>query len=494
MNWRILFIGVALVVAGCGAADTPATNTTDPTATQGTAATVDTKTSTQTPTSTVTDKPALKNTSKSETSTQTSTPTVTATERPTISVGVGQADNLSLARSHVEQAIASWNESPRVSETLELVSPGEEPDISISYQTTIQTCAGEVADNTFYWCYDDDVVRVADRYMPSQVVELTERGLGAKLGVDPIETSEPYDEIEPQYKSPFFDDTVSVALVNRDGDVTSRQRTALRDTLAYWNEHAPEYGDWSATFVRVEAAENADITVAMVEDIQRCADAGDALGCAPILKADDVAASSETVQIESGYTLSNTTTLMKHEFGHVLGLEHGEEPMPLMGEYQATYLAENVQNLNTRAYGFESSVLEIYVDYGSFDSASQSTIRDEVISVMEWYEDGGYDGAPDDLRFTFTDERDAAQIVVQRNASLVDEYYYWIQPYTYDIDRDPAAEYYSQVVVELPAGDSERFAYSLAKGMGYPIAVAASFEDAPPTGIARYEREEWPNG
>lgn len=75
---------------------------------------------------------------------------------------------------------------------------------------------------------------------------------------------------------------------------------------------------------------------------------------------------------------------MKHEFGHVLGIEHGEEPMPLMNESgAATYLSK--PNATNRSLAWENSTLSVYVDLGNVSSQDKTAIQNQIGHALSYY-------------------------------------------------------------------------------------------------------------
>lgn len=437
--------------------------------------------------------------SETATTTPTSSPTQTATPEPEPEVTlftVAEAGNMSRATGDLRTAVTIWNQSSFETDHLKYIDSQTEADVEVVFKPTIDYCEGEFATGTYYWCYDEgaDTLEIANRYVDNQTQEYTKRGVGFVAGIDDPEQTQIASEIETNIlRSPFLGlGPVNVTIVNRDGEVTPRHRTALNRTIDYWNSNAEKYSDYPATFTFVSSQSDADIVVAMNEDIRRCAEGTDALGCAPILDRTAPASTPITVQVETGFTLEDTTEVMQHEFGHVLGLDHGEEPMPLMSESTAAELARDVQNLNSRSYGFQKSTLGVYIDNESFGDSSDN-VRSGVIEAIEWYEEGNAEATPEDFNMVLVDSEAEAELVVRQNRTACSGTYYWCTlPYVTDLDTDDQPEYYSVAYINLRHGSNEKVAYNFAKGAGFVIANAPTSDDAPPKGVSDYEQDDWP--
>lgn len=475
----ILCLVLVVMLAGCGAGDIntqPAqVNTSTQSPADGTP-----ETTSSTPDPAVTESP---------------TPTPTPSPEP-ITFALQNAPNETLAEEQLQAAIERWRSSEMVSQRIKLTDEVATADYRIIFRPTIKSCQGDKTETTFYWCLEEnsDTVEVASRYIPGQQAELTERAAGAALVGQDYEGASFYDEIEePQIDTPFLESgPITVAATSESNDIDATEYAALRDALSYWNKNASRYDTaWQAQFEIINDTRRADVEVRFVEDIQRCANSSDALGCAPIIGANEQITSQARIRIEEGYAKQSAEVIIQHEFGHLLGLVHGQEPLPLMSATYDAQLAGNIPNVDTRDYGFDDSVLPVYVDYETFE-ADQERVREEIVQTMEWYEDGNVESVPNDIRFTFTEEIDEAAFVLRYNQTVSDDgFAYRIQPYGRSVDTDEAIEYYSTGIFRF-GGDTDTLSYYFAEGSGYMIANTATLDDAPPDGVRESEYEEWP--
>lgn len=123
--------------------------------------------------------------------------------------------------------------------------------------------------------------------------------------------------------------------VGENGTLGGRSRESLDDALTYWNVWSPRYGDYAMRFEIDNETYVPDIVVRFVGDILSCGELEDPeiAGCAPIIYANTTIRDRPVyVYIESGWEYCETREIIKHEFGHVLGLHHDDEPQPLMKE------------------------------------------------------------------------------------------------------------------------------------------------------------------
>jgi hypothetical protein len=431
-----------------------------------------------------------------ETETQpTPTPTPSPTPEP-VTFAIQNAPNETVAEDQLQTAVRQWQDSGMLTRPANVTDSLITADYRVVFRPTVESCQGERTDGTFYWCVQESsqLVEVTSRYIPSQQVEFTERAVGSVLVGEDYDNAPFYEEVnETQLKTPFLKSgPITVAPAAEDGEVNAIEYAALQDAVTYWNGNASAYNiTWQADFQLINNTGRADVEVRFVKDVQRCPDSDDVLGCAPRFEEGEYVERQAQIRIKQGYTQQSTETIIRHEFGHLLGLTHGQEPLPLMNETYDARLAGDVPDLETREYGFDDTVLPVYVDYESFD-ADQERVREEIVQTMEWYEAGNVEQAPSNLQLNFTQDIDKAAFVIRYNQTLDDEgFAYRIQPYGRSVDADEPFEYYTHGVFRF-GSDVDTLSYYFAKGAGYMIANTATLDDAPPDGVRDSEYEEWP--
>lgn len=277
-------------------------------------------------------------------------------------------------------------------------------------------------------------------------------------------------------ENPWGEQNVTVAIWNRANPDRSIG-PLVNETLAYWNEHASEYGDYDVTFVSRPNRRDADIAVEYVTNIDECGydSTDDTVGCAPVLDKYDTADRLERVRVVAGYSNNSTVQILKHEFGHVLGIDHGEEPMPTMQEIgQFRYLSQ--PDIADRPVPWFNSTLSVYADFETLPGHDRDDAREQVNHALDYYESGADGAVPRNVSFVWTSNESAADVRIRfpddpfdcggehmREGSCGSSW-------AYNTDTDDAYEYYSEYLIRLRGLDMDvvgwHVGYWLADAMG----------------------------
>lgn len=102
----------------------------------------------------------------------------------------------------------------------------------------------------------------------------------------------------------------------------------IYEALIYWKNKAPKYADYTVDFYYKPAQESGDVYVNY--EWRNVCDLPDKGGCAPIIEKNETAPQAAIVRIQLGYDYNTTLHIAKHEFGHLLGIQHGEPPHEVM--------------------------------------------------------------------------------------------------------------------------------------------------------------------
>ncbi|MFH5800447.1 matrixin family metalloprotease [Haladaptatus sp. CMAA 1911] len=268
----------------------------------------------------------------------------------------------------------------------------------------------------------------------------------------------------------------------------------VRKALDYWEENDSRYGDYEINYTVTTDSRDPDITVEFVQDIPICGDSFGVLGCAPLINGTNRVYSMETVQIEVGYTNHSTLQTLKHEFGHTHGLEHGDEPMPLMnasGEVDDLPMP----NVDERDLPWQSEQLSVFVDYSNVSNFYRDDYKEQIQHTLNYYDEGADGTVPKAVSFQTTENRSAADIVIDfpdsvqcGDSSEGSCGSFWgISP-----DADDELEFYTQGYINVAGIDEDAIGWHVGYWLGY--AFEGVPEDlAPPFQDADYDdrRDDW---
>jgi len=132
-------------------------------------------------------------------------------------------------------------------------------------------------------------------------------------------------------ENPFEEDPIRVNLTYGENVSHMDYSSEVNQTLAYWMDNDERYGNYSANWTVVSS--DADLTIEFVDEINVCGLSvtifDEFTGCAPILNTThDV--DHDTIRILARANESAVLRTLKHEFGHSHGLNHSDDPQPLM--------------------------------------------------------------------------------------------------------------------------------------------------------------------
>lgn len=171
-----------------------------------------------------------------------------------------------------------------------------------------------------------------------------------------------------------------------DGSRSDRNYTRpVRRAIEYWRTDGERAATWNPAFVLRPDASDPDVVVRFVDDVRRCHRSvdDDIVGCAPLLPPDATPPDPALVRVDGGLDDESTYLTVRHEFGHVLGLRHGDEPTAVMAHRVAVSRA--LRDRYTVAVVFEDDVInqdrtvrqvEQAVDY--YDAGAGGWLEQEV--------------------------------------------------------------------------------------------------------------------
>lgn len=279
------------------------------------------------------------------------------------------------------------------------------------------------------------------------------------------------DTLEPP-DNPFEQSNVTVAITGSPDYMNATRE--VRSALDYWESgEGNKYSDYDVNFILEPNASDARVTVEFKESIY-CdyTITADNAGCASVLNNDTTADQTENVEIMSGYSNNSTQQILRHEFGHLYGLEHGEEPMPLMSE-EMSLTRQNRPNASERRNGWESFddftvryQLTIATNTSTIPDFRQDDVDEQVGEVIDYFNNDPNSKIPPSLTLTRSSTSTEADIEVRIGDTGDPDIASTQSVYGYDLDTDDAIEQYSKIVITIdPDVPTEHFGYHIA----YPI-------------------------
>jgi len=266
-----------------------------------------------------------------------------------------------------------------------------------------------------------------------------------------------------EQRHPFADETVTVTV-----DGTDRERALTAEALAYWTDNASEYAGFPVEF-RVlgpdeTPANGPDVVVRFAETVTDCGDSDYSAGCAPRINDSTAFDRPATVRIQRGFDDESTRLVVRHEAGHLLGLDHEDRPQSIMRhESQLTTLPR--PDASERAVPWNDTTLTVAVDNGTVPPDERAAYREEVAYGLGYVNAGADGTVPETVTLRLVDNTDTADIVVSNvdasdcrsgsGSCLLLE--------GTDPDGDGAIETYTRAGVELLDLDTDAVSWHVAR-------------------------------
>ena len=318
-------------------------------------------------------------------------------------------------------------------------------------------------------------------------------GSGERIGGDPHpgtpvatqqtpETAVPTAEQRP---NPWNDSTLVVAVdtvAAGDRDVAGLVQSAA----AFWSDHSEPFAGYAVDFVVERDAEDPDVVVRFVDTVTDCEDVSHAAGCAPLIDDSGDVDRPETVTVLTGLSNASTEHVVRHEFGHLLGVEHGEPPREVMRP-NATIETLPRPNATDRAFPWPNRAFAVFL--GS--DVDAGTEHRQVEAALDYYERAPA-GMPANLTFRVTENRSAADVVVRRGdcGAAASSCFTAQGP---DPDGDGAIEQYHRAAIGLDGVPDDAVGWHVGNWLAYVPGAESAYGRPPPFRNADTDdrRSEW---
>jgi len=281
-------------------------------------------------------------------------------------------------------------------------------------------------------------------------------------------------------ENPWGVETVTVGIETAEPGVNeSDYRSAVAESVDYWNERAHRYGEYDAAFELDADAERPDVVVRFTSTV-RCQGEPGWIGCAPLLDATSVAEPPTTVLINSEYDDATVERTVKHEFGHLLGIRHGEAPMPLM-EANADAGVNVDSSTLSGANPWREDIVEVYVATDELSEERAVAVRRQVDAAVAYYDAGAEGTVPENVTFRRTDSRSDAEVVVlfQDDPWCREGSGSCARVNGVDADQDGTVEYYSGSTIVLSNVGTDAVGWHVGYWLGEAMGASSREELSP---------------
>ena len=288
--------------------------------------------------------------------------------------------------------------------------------------------------------------------------------LGTATADGPAGTVTPAPEVPVEERpSPWGERTLTVAVETpgTDANVTP----AVREAAAFWSGNAKPYVGYAADLRVVPNASDPDVVVRFVGTVGSCAGANHPVGCAPIAGAGEEVTGPAVVDIRAGLDEDSTVRVVKHEFGHVLGLRHGAAPLDVMHPKMAVATTPR-KNATDRAFPWANRTLDVYVDVDAEASADPDAVNGEVDRALRYVETA--EELPS-VRFRRVETEADADVVVRIADETDPDGCSCFRLRGPDPDRDGAPEEYRTLLITLQDVPTEAVAWHVGDWLSYAL-------------------------
>lgn len=289
--------------------------------------------------------------------------------------------------------------------------------------------------------------------------------------------------------NPWGQEVVPVRINDTVDD--GRNTTALTvRTIDYWNANIERYTDFEYRFRLAEDPDSARVELRYLAAVDSCNGTHERVaGCAAYLQAGTRADDLEIVRVESRSSNSAVLVTTRHEFGHLVGLGHSDEPLELM----AQNYGGDLTNATDRAMPWYDDRLHVAVEPDTIDGDA-AVIREQVRHAVSYYDDGAAGTVPRNVTVAISEQPHTAEVIVTndtaRGCGRFDGSRVVVSGS--NLDTDPASERYARMIVCVgPVGED-----AVGWHVGYWLGTAFGLDDGERAAVfqdASYSerRSEW---
>ena len=282
--------------------------------------------------------------------------------------------------------------------------------------------------------------------------------LGSEAAAASDSTVSAPEEAIADRPNPWGEPTLTVAVEAAGSD--AHYVPLVREAAAFWSGNTEPYAGY-AVDLRVDPnATDPDIVIRFVDTIDGCAGAKHPVGCAPVVRSE--ARRPAGVEIKTGLDDDSTLRVLKHEFGHTLGLTHGDAPVDVM-ESRLSVATVPKPNATDRTFPWENRTLDVYVATGADDGPAATAEVDRALRYVE--------ASPDLPAVTFrrVDSEAAANVVIRLDGATDSDDCSCFRIRGPDPDRDGAPEQYRRLDISLRGVPTDQVAWRVGNWLSYGL-------------------------
>lgn len=293
--------------------------------------------------------------------------------------------------------------------------------------------------------------------------------------------------------NPWRESELTVA-IDASVDPDREYAPLVRKALDYWEENGHRYAGYPIRYEVVPNATNPDMIVRFVDSVEECGTEEHTAGCAPVLTSPMQVDRPVEVRVMTSFSDPSTVQVLKHEFGHTLGLTHDDEPQSVMAA-RSQLTTPPQPNATDRALPWADPELTVYVDESGIDSHDRDEVFRQIRAALDYYDRGAEGTVPENVSFVLIDDATAADVTISfiERSSCTTGSGSCGSVSGSDPDGDGALETYTHLRISLVDVDVDATAWHVGYWIGFGLGFEDESEYPPPFIDASYEdrRSEW---